>query len=54
MADNDYEKEYRERKKRLRELHSRLRDTKEVQEIYHKIMGSGEDNSTEDPAEDLD
>lgn len=42
MADIDYEKEYLERKKRLRHLHTRLKDTKDVQEIYHKIMGSAE------------
>jgi hypothetical protein len=42
MAENDYEKEYMERKKRLRILHTKLKDTKEIQEIYHKIMGSSE------------
>ena len=42
MGDTDYEKEYLEKKKRLRKLHTRLKDTKEIQEIYHKIMGSAE------------
>lgn len=42
MADADYEKEYMEKKKRLRQLHSKLKDTKHIQEIYHKIMGSSE------------
>lgn len=42
MGDLDYEKEYLERKKRLRGLHGKLRDTKDIQEIYHKIMGSAE------------
>ncbi len=40
MGDIEYEKEYMERKKRLRKLHKRLKDTKHTQEIYHKIMGS--------------
>lgn len=42
MGDADYEKEYLQRKKKLRDLHTRLKDTKHVQEIYHKIMGSNE------------
>jgi hypothetical protein len=45
MGDSDYEKSYLERKKKLRQLHKKLKDTKEVQEIYHKIMGSGVENS---------
>ena len=45
MGDADYEKAYLERKKRLRDLHKKLRDTKDVQEIYHKIMGSGVEES---------
>ncbi len=48
MGDSEYEKEYLERKKRLRTLHKKLKDTKDVQEIYHKIMGSVE-NIDEDP-----
>lgn len=48
MADLDYEKEYLEKKKRLRHLHTRLKDTKDVQEIYHKIMGSSEGDNTTD------
>ena len=44
MSDTDYHSEYLSRKKRLRNLHKRLRETKEVQEIYHKIMGSSEDS----------
>ena len=42
MGDADYENEYLERKKKLRNLHKKLKDTKDVQEIYHKIMGSSE------------
>ncbi len=49
MAENDYEKEYMERKKRLRVLHTKLKDTKEIQEIYHKIMGSSEGNEPDTP-----
>ena len=48
MVDSSYQKEYLERKKRLRELHKHLKDTKEVQEIYHKIMGSSEDSDKKD------
>ena len=51
MVDSDYEKEYMQRKKKLRQLHTKLKDTKEVQEIYHKIMGSMEasnDNSEDE------
>lgn len=44
MTDADYHEDYISKKKRLRELHKRLRETKEVQEIYHKIMGSSEDS----------
>ena len=42
MGDIDYEKEYLDRKKKLRKLHQSLKDTKHIQEIYHKIMGSSE------------
>lgn len=51
MGDPEYEKEYLKRKKKLRMLHDRLKDTKENQEIYHRIMGSQEGNS--DPEEDV-
>jgi len=42
MGDQDYENEYNERKKKLRVMHKKLKDSKEIQEIYHKIMGSDE------------
>jgi len=42
MGDPEYEKEYLARKKKLRVLHDKLKDTKHIQEIYHKIMGSSE------------
>lgn len=42
MGDPEYEKDYISRKKKLRELHGKLKDTKHIQEIYHKIMGSSE------------
>ncbi len=51
MGDSEYEKEYLERKKKLRGLHKKLKDTKEVQEIYHKIMGSAESSTDSDEAE---
>jgi hypothetical protein len=46
IDDSDYNA-YLERKKKLRKVHAKLKDTKEVQEIYHKLMGSqvGEDPS---------
>ncbi len=47
MGDPDYEKAYLARKKKLRELHKKLADTKANQEIYHRIMGSvTEDNDS--------
>jgi hypothetical protein len=46
MGDTDYENDYLARKKRLRDLHKRLKETKDVQEIYHKIMGSAEGTQT--------
>lgn len=42
MADTDYEKEYLSRKKKLREFHKKLPQSRKNQEIYHKIMGSSE------------
>ena len=46
MGDIDYDKEYLERKKKLKNLHKGLKDSKHIQEIYHKIMGSGEEGDT--------
>ena len=51
MGDAEYEKEYLARKKKLRKLHSRLKDTKEIQEIYHKIMGSVQDEGKDEQQE---
>ncbi len=48
MGDPEYEKEYMERKKKLRKLHKRLVETKETQEIYHKIMGSDRETDEEE------
>jgi hypothetical protein len=42
MGDGAYEKEYLERKKKLRLMHKKLKNSKEIQEIYHNIMGSTE------------
>jgi hypothetical protein len=47
MGDSEYESEYLSRKERLRKLHQNLKRTKEVQEIYHKIMGSDQDQRDE-------
>ncbi len=52
MGDAEYEKEYAERKKRLRKLHSRLKETKDIQEIYHKIMGSVENEDSAESSEE--
>ncbi len=45
MGDPEYEKEYLEKKKRLREMHKRLKNSREIQEIYHKLMGYEEGES---------
>lgn len=53
MVDVEYEKEYLSRKRKLREFHSKLPQSRKNQEIYHKIMGSadaGEEQS--DDSED--
>ena len=48
MGDADYERDYLERKKRLKQLHSKLSSpkAKHIQEIYHKIMGSADSESS--------
>jgi len=54
MGDADYEKEYAKRKKKLKLLHKKLNnpESKKIQEIYHKIMGSSEGESkTEESTE---
>lgn len=48
MKENDYESEYIARKKKLRKLHSSLKNSREIQEIYHKIMGSPESGESQD------
>ena len=40
MVDKSYLKEHLSRKKRLKEMYEKVRQTKETQEIYHRIMGS--------------
>jgi len=51
MGDLSYDKEYLERKKRLRVMHQKLKNSKSIQEIYHRIMGSGE-ASNQDQSQD--
>lgn len=46
MGDPEYEKLYLQRKKNLRNIHSKLKNSKEVQEIYHKLMGSDEETDS--------
>ena len=53
MGDFDYENEYLARKKKLRKLHTSLKNSREIQEIYHKIMGSPESGDSTDEI-DLD
>ena len=40
MVEKDYEKKYLEKKKKLKEFHKNLKNSKEIQELYHKIMGT--------------
>lgn len=42
MADAEFEAEYNARKKKLKKLHENLKNSRETQEIYHRIMGSSE------------
>ncbi len=53
IDDSDY-KAYLERKKMLRKVHAKLKDTKEVQEIYHKLMGSQVGDDPSDASDDSD
>lgn len=52
MADVEYEKEYLLRKKKLREFHKGLPQSRKNQEIYHKIMGSAENNEESQESDD--
>ena len=45
MGDLEYEKEYLKKKKKLKLMYTNLKNSKEIQEIYHKIMGSNESTS---------
>ena len=42
MAEKTYEKEYLKRKERLKKIHKSLSNpkTKNIQELYHKIIGT--------------
>lgn len=51
MGDADYENEYIARKKKLRKLHSNLKNSREIQEIYHKIMGSSESGGAQEDSD---
>lgn len=53
MGDADYEKEYMARKKKLRNLHKNLLNSKKTQEIYHKIMGSTEEDAADADADEI-
>ena len=54
MGDVDYENDYLQKKQKLRGLHKRLKETKKVQEIYHKIMGSSEESDKKDSDSSFD
>ena len=45
MGDSDYEKLYLKRKQELRKMHKKLKNSRDIQEIYHKLMGSDEFDS---------
>ncbi len=51
MVDSTYEKQYMDRKKNIRKIHHRLKETKSNQETYHKLIGSRDD---EDEFDSLD
>ncbi len=38
MGDHKYEEEYLERKKKLKEFHKKIKNSRKVQEIYHKLL----------------
>ena len=40
MVDKSYLKEHLNKKKKLKSMYEKVRQTKKTQEIYHKIMGS--------------
>jgi len=48
MGDPDYEKLYLKRKQELRDMHKRLKNSRDIQEIYHKLMGSNENDMDSD------
>ncbi len=52
MVEDQVFDEYMQRKKKLRQLHQRLKETKDVQETYHKIMGSAEATDEVDSSSD--
>ena len=51
MADVEYEKEYLLKKKKLKEFHKRLPQSRKNQEIYHKIMGSADSSDENNDSE---
>jgi hypothetical protein len=40
MTDNNYIKNHKIKKEKIRELLKKVKETKGTQEIYHKIIGS--------------
>ena len=48
MGDSEYEKLYLKRKQELRAMHKRLKNSRDIQEIYHKLMGSDENDPDSD------
>ena len=45
MGDNTYDSLYLKRKMALREMHQKLKESKDTQEIYHTIMGTAVGNT---------
>lgn len=49
MVDKQYEKEYLEKKERLKKFYESVKNNKEVQEIYHKLLHSDEEEDEIEP-----
>ena len=43
MGDFEYEKSYNKKKEWLREAHKKIKSSKKMQELYHKVMGTEEE-----------
>jgi len=48
MGDAEYEKQYLEQKKKSKEIIFNLKKTKDVQAIYHNLMGTPTNDTVND------